>query len=244
MESTDKPTLPPFHTLLSQIEEPSFNKSKTIGHRRHKSDHLSAFTPFKKDESSLSPVFEKLSLQSMEKPLNTFYHPKPSPRYIHARSYSDDKHPYPSTKNNAKTTACHRRATSATSLDFILQPTDTPNPPSSHHLSSAFTSTFKATGTPPESLESSKMERKYNCTYCNKTFSRPSSLRIHTYSHTGERPFECSNPLCSRRFSVQSNLRRHMRTHRSLKVVKFTGGAAGHMKKSQLALKFLAPTPI
>ncbi|OAD01021.1 C2H2-type zinc finger transcription factor, partial [Mucor lusitanicus CBS 277.49] len=53
----------------------------------------------------------------------------------------------------------------------------------------------------------------YSCPYCSKGFSRPSSLRIHTYSHTGERPFECPEAGCSRKFSVQSNMRRHLRVH-------------------------------
>ncbi|KAI8342545.1 hypothetical protein BC941DRAFT_389545 [Chlamydoabsidia padenii] len=52
---------------------------------------------------------------------------------------------------------------------------------------------------------------RYLCPYCQKPFSRPSSLRIHTYSHTGEKPFVCSE--CPRRFSVQSNMRRHLRIH-------------------------------
>ena len=54
---------------------------------------------------------------------------------------------------------------------------------------------------------------KYTCAFCAKTFSRPSSLRIHTYSHTGERPFVCKEPSCRRRFSVQSNLKRHAKVH-------------------------------
>lgn len=54
---------------------------------------------------------------------------------------------------------------------------------------------------------------KYTCAFCAKTFSRPSSLRIHTYSHTGERPFVCKEPSCGRRFSVQSNLKRHAKVH-------------------------------
>ncbi|BEI91899.1 uncharacterized protein CcaverHIS019_0407190 [Cutaneotrichosporon cavernicola] len=54
---------------------------------------------------------------------------------------------------------------------------------------------------------------KYPCQYCKKAFTRPSSLRIHTYSHTGERPYVCPDPTCGRKFSVQSNLKRHAKVH-------------------------------
>lgn len=54
---------------------------------------------------------------------------------------------------------------------------------------------------------------RYYCPFCNKAFNRPSSLRIHTYSHTGEKPFTCQEEGCGRQFSVQSNMRRHLRVH-------------------------------
>ncbi|EPB89842.1 hypothetical protein HMPREF1544_03364 [Mucor circinelloides 1006PhL] len=54
---------------------------------------------------------------------------------------------------------------------------------------------------------------RYKCNECFKTFSRPSSLRIHILSHTGEKPHVCPQPDCGRRFSVQSNMRRHLKVH-------------------------------
>ncbi|GAA5983321.1 hypothetical protein JCM10908_000240 [Rhodotorula pacifica] len=53
---------------------------------------------------------------------------------------------------------------------------------------------------------------RYTCPHCPKRFARPSSLRIHMHSHTGEKPFTCN--LCDRAFSVQSNLRRHLKIHK------------------------------
>ncbi|KAI8593134.1 hypothetical protein BDZ88DRAFT_384616, partial [Geranomyces variabilis] len=50
--------------------------------------------------------------------------------------------------------------------------------------------------------------RRYTCPRCAKRFTRPSSLRTHLNSHTGEKPHGCH---CGRRFSVLSNLRRHQR---------------------------------
>ncbi|KAJ6008687.1 hypothetical protein N7522_003703 [Penicillium canescens] len=42
-------------------------------------------------------------------------------------------------------------------------------------------------------------------------FSRPSSLRIHSHSHTGEKPFRCTHAGCGKAFSVRSNMKRHER---------------------------------
>ncbi|KAJ2165201.1 hypothetical protein GGH15_003505 [Coemansia sp. RSA 562] len=61
--------------------------------------------------------------------------------------------------------------------------------------------------------EKEKRERKYECEHCKKRFSRPSSLTSHVYTHTGERPFACDHPGCTKRFSVLSNLRRHYKVH-------------------------------
>ncbi|KAI7905975.1 uncharacterized protein BX663DRAFT_498330 [Cokeromyces recurvatus] len=81
-----------------------------------------------------------------------------------------------------------------------------PNNNTSHHTKGNHSNVNNST-----TVESSG---RYICPYCQKRFSRPSSLRIHTYSHTGEKPFVCTEPGCGRHFSVQSNMRRHLRVHR------------------------------
>lgn len=75
------------------------------------------------------------------------------------------------------------------------------------------------------------LNKKHRCKICDIQFSRPSSLQTHMYSHTGAKresvsstfsviPFDrnlafaCDYPGCERRFSVVSNLRRHMKVHK------------------------------
>ncbi|RMD42518.1 hypothetical protein DV735_g2572, partial [Chaetothyriales sp. CBS 134920] len=38
-------------------------------------------------------------------------------------------------------------------------------------------------------------QERYICLTCSKPFSRPSSLKIHTYSHTGEKPYKSDHTL-------------------------------------------------
>jgi len=50
------------------------------------------------------------------------------------------------------------------------------------------------------------------CPYCGKVCDRPSTLKTHINSHTGERPHVCYQPGCGRQFTVLSNMYRHAKS--------------------------------
>lgn len=49
------------------------------------------------------------------------------------------------------------------------------------------------------------------CPVCGKKFANPSSLKIHSVVHTGEKPYSCNT--CGKRFSQKGNLKCHQRVH-------------------------------
>ncbi|KAF9268646.1 hypothetical protein L218DRAFT_940521 [Marasmius fiardii PR-910] len=65
--------------------------------------------------------------------------------------------------------------------------------------------------------EQGSTKAKYECSYCGKGFLRPSALRIHLISHTGDKDYVCPEETCGRRFGVRSNMLRHIRlVHQNL----------------------------
>ncbi|KAG2235266.1 hypothetical protein INT48_004733 [Thamnidium elegans] len=119
------------------------------------------------------------------------YYGNQQPLHYHSRSYSDQFLP--------------RRSSASLSSSAV-------DPPRHRRTSSdILNKTY-------EKLNSSLQvnntnNNRYKCSQCLKTFSRPSSLRIHILSHTGEKPHVCPQVGCGRRFSVQSNMRRHLKVH-------------------------------
>ncbi|KAK7881474.1 hypothetical protein WMY93_029883 [Mugilogobius chulae] len=58
-----------------------------------------------------------------------------------------------------------------------------------------------------------KPKKNFCCQQCQKAFNSLEKLKVHSYSHTGERPFCCSQPDCSKSFVSKYKLLRHMATH-------------------------------
>lgn len=48
---------------------------------------------------------------------------------------------------------------------------------------------------------------------CKYDFPRPSDLKVHMRTHTGNKPFACEFPGCDWKFAQSSSLRGHMRSH-------------------------------
>ncbi|ORZ15785.1 hypothetical protein BCR42DRAFT_328285, partial [Absidia repens] len=62
-------------------------------------------------------------------------------------------------------------------------------------------------------IKLAEKRRTNECPHCLKTFVKPSGLKAHIFSHTGEKPHKCPAIMCGRYFSLLSNLRRHMKIH-------------------------------
>uniref|UniRef100_A0A8C6U5F9 Pleiomorphic adenoma gene-like 2 n=1 Tax=Neogobius melanostomus TaxID=47308 RepID=A0A8C6U5F9_9GOBI len=53
----------------------------------------------------------------------------------------------------------------------------------------------------------------FTCLVCGALFSSQDKLRLHALSHSGDKPFHCSQPHCPKAFSSKYKLFRHMATH-------------------------------
>jgi uncharacterized Zn-finger protein len=51
------------------------------------------------------------------------------------------------------------------------------------------------------------------CTVCGRQFHRSDYLKLHSFSHTNERPFNCH--ICGKGFKMNYNLKIHLKHHKN-----------------------------
>ena len=58
-------------------------------------------------------------------------------------------------------------------------------------------------------------EKPYKCTIpdCTRRFSRIENMRLHVRTHTGEKPYACGYEGCPKKFNNSSDRAKHMKTH-------------------------------
>jgi len=63
----------------------------------------------------------------------------------------------------------------------------------------------------PSLLNGKKPKKVHSCPLCAAVFQRPEHVKRHMRSHSSEKPYECDEPGCGKRFNRGDNLKAHLR---------------------------------
>ncbi|CAL1707605.1 unnamed protein product [Somion occarium] len=207
----DRPTLPSIRVLFGP------ELSQTVpgtSHSRHPSS--SPQIPFNNLHISDDPRYPPGTSRSMTPTPRTYpaypQDPRANPQYVLGRSSTDPRHASSSQyQAYGQVPPMSSRQTGA--MPSNAYPYSASLPPVSRHPSLPMPAGSSSSSHYPQEPERMASGHRYECSYCGKGFTRPSSLKIHINTHTGEKPYTCPFEGCGRSFSVQSNMRRHARVH-------------------------------
>ncbi|KAK7687065.1 hypothetical protein QCA50_009565 [Cerrena zonata] len=213
--SEHRPTLPPIRDLFGPELSQTVSGSS---HSRHPSS--SPQIPFNSLQISDDPRYQSHASSSNSRSMTPTPRPYPpygqdpraSAQYAHGRSSADPRHgsssQYPM---YGQVPPVSSRQTGP--MPSNAYPYSASLPPVSRHPSLPMPGGPGSSAQYAQEPERTSSGHRYECSYCGKGFTRPSSLKIHINTHTGEKPYTCPFEGCGRSFSVQSNMRRHARVH-------------------------------
>ena len=67
-------------------------------------------------------------------------------------------------------------------------------------------------------IHDKEVRYRYSCSLCGREFREAYNLKVHMFSHTGERLFSCE--ICGKTYNNRSNLNRHLQIHTGRKAPK------------------------
>ncbi|OMJ74023.1 hypothetical protein SteCoe_27140 [Stentor coeruleus] len=65
--------------------------------------------------------------------------------------------------------------------------------------------------------ENEQDPKNFACPKCNRVLATKQSLKEHTYTHSGKKPFRCSEIACGKTFRQSSQLCNHRKVHKEAK---------------------------